>query len=133
MNKTENRGEYMSRKRENKRINNSRQYYNDFSLFRPFTNKIYWLILLGIALIIASFIAVILPYIEQEPVGILMYIRMFSAVVFGVSIVVLLARLIIHTILDLIYSDAKGRLLLIILLILFTLRACAEIVRSTGK
>ncbi len=123
----------MSKKRQNRRVCISRQYYNDFSLFKPFKSKLYWLVLLGIALIFTSFIVLITPYLEQAPIGILMYIKMFSSVVFGVSILILLARLIINTILDLIYSDGKGRLLLIILLILFTLRACAEISRSAGK
>lgn len=110
--------------------NSTKKYYENYKLFNPYKNKIYWIIVITITFILVSATKISVLDTTQDDINLLKFIGLNLAIAIFISLIVLAIRVIIYIILDFIYSDTKGRLLLLILIIVFALKACAEISRS---
>lgn len=102
---------------------------NDNREFKILANKKYWLIIFSISSVLVLLLTVMELIIGNE-VMIQEKLYMFISLVFCIFIITLLISLIRYTIRDFRESNNKGKLFIVILLILFTLKAIMEILKS---
>ncbi|QUH30054.1 hypothetical protein [Vallitalea guaymasensis] len=102
---------------------------NDNREFKILTKKKYWLIIFSISIVLVLLLTVMELIIGNE-VMIQEKLYMFISLVFCIFIITLLISLIRYTIRDFRESNRKGKLFIVILLILFTLKAIMEILKS---
>lgn len=102
---------------------------NDNREFKILAKKKYWLIITSISIVLVLLLAIMELIIGNE-VMIQEKLYMFISLVFCIFIITLLISLIRYTIRDFRESNRKGKLFIVILLILFTLKAIMEILKS---
>lgn len=102
---------------------------NDNREFKILAKKKYWLIITSISIVLVLLLTVMELIIGNE-VMIQEKLYMFISLVFCIFIITLLISLIRYTIRDFRESNRKGKLFIVILLILFTLKAIMEILKS---
>jgi len=101
----------------------------DYHEFKILAKKKYWLIITSISIVLVLLLTVMELIIGNE-VMIQEKLYMFISLVFCIFIITLLISLIRYTIRDFRESNRKGKLFIVILLILFTLKAIMEILKS---
>jgi len=103
---------------------------NGNEIFKIFTKKIYWIICLTVPFLLSGFLLISKVIFNQTDIEFTKLLLGFVGGVVTICSVTLSISLIVYTIRDLIVLREKERWFLIILLILFTLRAIMGFLRS---
>lgn len=103
---------------------------NNNRVYRIFVNKVYWLLCLGIPLLLVVFDLVMKYIYHENDISLKEIILGYLSSVFGICILTLLICLIIDTVIDFKNDSIKGRIFMIILLVIYTLKDVMDYLSS---
>ncbi|MDD4403002.1 MAG: hypothetical protein PHI24_14435 [Desulfitobacteriaceae bacterium] len=112
---------------------NTKENTNKYSVFKVFKKRGFWIFALCLPFVLVTVAILLTLYTNLgEDIGFYKIIWMYFSGVAFICMITLLVNLIIYTVIDFKYSSSKGKFFWIILLLMFTLKACASIARSGG-